>query len=113
MPPTPNNNNFRNPFDSCVAENSYRRLNADVDKGVYDFLRSIRLTSGTIQTTVNILLKKLYDELLKRNIRSSADVDAFEHFVTNCTLSLPSGGIPSGTGGLTHEANVPDDGRGA
>ena len=64
---------------------------------------------GTIQITVNLLLQKLIHELDRRNITDITDETAYERFVADCVLALPSEcgrTPPSGTDGPTMGLHV-------
>lgn len=73
-------------------------------------LAGIRGRPGTVQTTVNILLTKLANELKRIGI-TSYDPDAYESAVTECTLVLrgpvviPSTGINSSSPAQTPDGN--------
>ncbi len=80
---------FKNPYQGCVKQGISIRLNADVLADRYNFYRSIRLANGTIQTTVNLLLEKLYHECIRRGITNASNQSEFERFVTDSQLVLP------------------------
>lgn len=81
---------FRNPwgitgkFDASV----HARFQIDLFKEDYYWFKSICPVKGGMQTTVNILLLKLKNELIKRNITSVADLEQFQEFVAGCELQL-------------------------
>ena len=96
---------FANPYSGCVKGNNHHRLNIDVQKDRMAFLKGIRLTHGTIQTTINILIEKLYVALKTRGITTAAQADLFERFVAECELTLPRGA----SSGTMPKTNVRDD----
>lgn len=70
-------------------EPSQTRTSIVYPSHIMSALVSARYRTGTMQTTVNILLTKLADEL-KRNGNTDYDPDAYEHAVANCTIILGS-----------------------
>ena len=109
-------NEFVNPYKGCVEANNYRRLNADVLKADYDFIRGLRLSNGTIQTTANIVWQKVCNALRERNITTVAQQGEFERFVANSVLVLPTDAIHRRAGtppsGNTPKTDARDDRRG-
>jgi len=86
---------FENPYSHLcdVGPNRQtRRVNSEVPTEDYQMLQRIRTERGTIQTTVNILLKKLFDELKRRQITDYTRADDFVDFVLNCHLAYGPGG---------------------
>jgi len=65
-------------------------------------LSALRCRPGTAQTTVNILLIKLTDEL-KRNGITSYDPEVYERAIADCTIVLGGSvvGTPAGTIGAS------------
>jgi hypothetical protein len=75
---------FANPY-----ENETRRTRTTIDIGSVDcaFLKSLHNRKGTLQTTINIILVKLTNELKRRNI-TSYDPDVYESAITGASINL-------------------------
>jgi hypothetical protein len=102
---------FQDPYAGLPDERT-SRINANVPTEQYKMLQRIRTERGTIQTTTNILLEKLFNELESRGITDFTRVDDFESFVVNCRLTLPTGTSDrSGNPAVRteDETNGPDD----
>lgn len=112
---------FHDPTDCTKADGKTPvdtlRTSAVYKQETHAFLTGVRGRTGTTQTTANILLEKLANEL-KRNGITSYDPDAYELAVGACTIVLglhgspieraPSGSEPIGAS-QTPQGN---DGRG-
>lgn len=85
------NPHFSNPYANhpewLSGERS--RLISRVPTSEYNFVTTISPRQGAQQVVINTLIKKLNDELRKRNITSFVDQDAFEDFIVRCELVLP------------------------
>lgn len=93
----------------CKCINTYIPL--DVYTDIFHKIRFIRDTNaGTVSTTVNLLIKKLHDELQRRGITDFSKCVEFEQFIANCRLCLPSELAGSTAGGVDSKAATPDDG---
>ena len=79
---------FVNTYLGCEQRKTDVRVQTFVDTEDYEFLRLIRTNTGTITTTVNLLFKKLIDELKKRGITDITKRSEFEFFVANSKLVL-------------------------
>lgn len=79
---------FENPFREMLTDKTVERtkLNAIVPYSIYATLKAVRPYEGTIQTTINIFLQKLCNELRRLNITAATDRIRFERFVTEFTL---------------------------
>ena len=74
-------------FDSPYSTDQVTaRLQAFVSVEDYDFVRSIRPNSGTVNTTVALVFSKLVAALRRAGIDQNADKEAFESFVANCKI---------------------------
>lgn len=80
---------FTNPYLG-LPEEKLTRFQTWIDSDHHQFFRLIRTKNGTATTLVNLLVSKLYHELNRRGIVDITDTEAFEHFVANCNLTLPS-----------------------
>lgn len=86
------------------------RVVSDIDINLHRKLLAIRPSPrGVIQTTVNILLSKLDNELTRHGITDYSHCDEFERFVTG--LKLVDG--REAVGVTDGEASSPNDGGGA
>ena len=75
---------FENPFRDLPPEER-KRTTIDIPLKLESDLQ--RVKSGTIlQTTINILWKKLHDELHRLGITTVKDQERFERFVTECRI---------------------------
>lgn len=88
------NTNFIDPTDAVKADGKTPidtlRTSAVYKQETHAFLTGVRGRTGTTQTTANILLEKIANEL-KRNGITSYDPDAYELAVGNCIIIL---GLP-------------------
>lgn len=91
------NTNFIDPTDAVKPDGKTPidtlRTSAVYKQETHAFLTGVRGRTGTTQTTANILLEKIANEL-KRNGITSYDPDAYELAVGNCTIIL---GLPGST----------------
>lgn len=85
---------FKDPYADTPDELS-SRLSAWVPETDKVFLMGIRPHRGTVQTTINILLKGLIDECKQRGITSYDNKAAFEALV--CERAAPRGTSGSAT----------------
>lgn len=81
---------YTDPYASCPPSEA-NRIVCDISEADFYLLKTIRPSRGTIQTTVNLLVKKLCDELRKRNITTYHERNFFEDFVANCRLEYDGG----------------------
>lgn len=89
---------FENPFRDLPPEER-KRTTIDIPLKLESDLQ--RVKSGTIlQTTINILLKKLRDELERAGI-INYDPEAYELAVADCVIVLGGSGERSAVGGVT------------
>jgi hypothetical protein len=86
--PPPTMSQFVNPWISDPEPDPIR-LNAIVPQRIFQRIKQCRLSQGTMQTTINLLLQKLIVELDKRNITDCTDEKAYEELVVNCTMYVP------------------------
>jgi hypothetical protein len=89
------------------------RTSVEYPRELHGYLYRLRSKAGTTQTTANILLNKLADELKRNNFEY--DPDAYELAVANCTIVLggTAAGTPAGPDSArTVKAVVGNDGRG-
>lgn len=86
---------FTNPWAECWQDGTGVRLQTFIKQEEHEFLKLLRPNTGTLTTTVNILVAKLINELKSRGITDITHRDAFEHFVANSILTLP--GLESGS----------------
>lgn len=86
-------NKFKNPFQGLSdSDPGVARINSNVPREDYEFIRRIRPDGGTIVTTVNTLWLKLINELKRRNITDFTRVHDFEDFILRCAIILPATG---------------------
>ena len=94
-----NNLPFLNPWCSLPKDQIHRN-SLEVAKEYNEKILQICPKTGVIRTTINLLLKKLVDELERSNITSYAP-DDYAFAVANCTITLggatPEHGVPRGT----------------
>lgn len=69
-------------------ETTGTRLQSVIKTEDYQFVQGLRLKTGTITTTVNILWAKLVKTLKEHGIVDIKNREEFEDFVTNCKLTL-------------------------
>lgn len=80
---------FTNPYEGCRItdnESTGTRLQSIVKAEDYQFIQGLRLRTGTMTTTVNLLMSKLVQALKQRGILDVTKRDEFEAFVANCQL---------------------------
>ncbi len=76
---------FVNPYLN-VPEEQLVRMQTSIDGADYRYPQALRLSKGTINTTVNILFKKLVTECRRRGMVDFTNCDEFETFVANCAI---------------------------
>lgn len=105
---------FINPYRECRAAQADEpaRINIDIDRDDLNFIKGIRLSGGTLSTTVGILYKKLVNELKRRNITDITKRKEFEQFLVEFEFIIPRELSGSTTGIADKQANGPDDKRG-
>ncbi len=117
---------FENPFESLPDE-KLLRTTIKVSREVHGDLFKVHPTSGVLQTTINILLIKIYAELIRHDLRCY-DPERYKHAIANCIIVFPGAagwdelnllhGIPGGpppAGGQSSsaaEASVRNDAGG-
>lgn len=111
MPPK-----FDDPYKP-IPDDNRKRFVSMVSTEDYLFIKSVRPQTGTIQNTVNYMVKWLVNELKHRNITDHSRYADYEQFVVN-TFGLPHLGNVSETddhndaGGATiRSATHPDVAR--
>lgn len=93
----------------CRCINTY--IPVAVDEALFKRIRfSKDPKSGTVITTINILLKKLHDELQSRGITDFTKLDQFEYFIANSVLRLPDELVGGTVSGVNGKAFASDDG---
>src|SRR5512139_115660 len=75
---------FIDPYDTLPPEDRIRTT-IDIAGNRNAFFKSLHNRKGTLQTTINILLEKLYDELQRIGLRSY-DPDAYERTIADCCI---------------------------
>lgn len=120
MPPT-----FTNPYreDTKSSNTDLRMTSVFISREDYDFIRSLRPTTGTTRTVISLLWQKLTTALKEHGITDYTSKADFESFVANCRIidgRYDAGATPSpgrGDAGKPprrrRKANEPNDGRGA
>ena len=98
---------FVNPYLGARKSGNFHSIQTEVFKDKF-ILKRIRPDSGTVDITINLLYKKLYDELTRRGITDYTRVSDFEHFVVNSVLVLPG----ESTGSPLPTANASPNGGG-
>lgn len=78
---------FTNPYAE-IPPNRVHRTSINIDKNVWSYLHTVHGKSGTLQTTINILLSKLHERLLANNV-TSFDPDRVEFAIANASIVLP------------------------
>jgi len=81
---------FKDPYDK--DENKVK-LSTYVSEEDAAILRSVRLVRGTVQITINLLLKQLIHELRQRNITDYTKRREFEEYVSS-RYSPPDPSLP-------------------
>jgi len=89
LPPTAMASQFVNPWISDPEPDPIR-LNAIVPQRIFQRIKQCRLSQGTMQTTINLLLQKLIVELDKRDITDCTDEKVYEELVVNSVLVVPN-----------------------
>lgn len=74
---------FTDPYtiSKTSKEQDLHRTSSWIPENEHSFLISLRPNRGTMQITINLLLKGLLDECRKRGITSFEQRDAFERLV--------------------------------
>ena len=92
--------NFDNPYHkTLLAPSDFTvRTTIEVAASRHAYIMGTHGKSGALQTTINILVEKLYEQLRLANIGPSFDRDAFECAVANATITLGSRGKRIATG---------------
>jgi hypothetical protein len=92
---------FKNPYDG-MANDDLLRTTILVSRKAHGELFQVRPQTGTLQTTINILIDKFTNEL-KRNGITSYEPELYERACADCTIIL------GGTVGVpTSGPGVPD-----
>lgn len=81
---------FENPYQGCQKNGTSKKYNADGDINDYNYIWMIRPQVGTMATVMNTLFQRCVLELKRRGIKDITDKNAFEFFVANCVICLPS-----------------------
>jgi hypothetical protein len=113
MTPT-QNAPFKNPCETVEPGDDYHRTTFVTTKKVQHRIDGYRLRKGTLQTTANILIDKLLNELRRSNL-SEYDPDRYEVAVANATVRLPDDYYTGSTSPNTEPATETprgNDGRG-
>ena len=86
-------NKFLNPYDkkNLTEHETLCRTTIEVFRSRHAYIMGTYGKSGALQTTINILIEKLYDELTKHGIGPSFDVDRYALAIADCTLII--GGV--------------------
>ncbi len=86
-----NMSNFSNPYLTPPGQPPVPtcKLGLFVSLEDYNYIKSLRLTHGTLTITANLLLHKLCLELAKHGFADFTTSDAFEHAVAAATIQLP------------------------
>ena len=79
---------YANPYANTPRKERHRTT-IEVPKRLIARLNAVHPQSGVLQTTINILLKKLDDELTRIGL-NTYDTAAFEYSVAGAVLALPS-----------------------
>lgn len=83
-------NVFVNPFKGIEkTSDKVSRVQTNVPTDLHFFIKCLRQGTGTIETTVNILYAKLYNECLRRGIHDFTSATEFERLVVNCRFVIP------------------------
>lgn len=77
---------FQNPYLEQIASGKVTRLTTDISTIDYTLVKCTRVGLGTITITINILWKKLCDELRQRGITDATHTEEYEQFITNLKL---------------------------
>ena len=101
-----NPGSFINPYPDD-GKHLMARIAGDCYDPDYRLVQRIRTVRGTSQTTINILWKKLCNELRTRGITDYTREVDFVDFVTRCQLILPEERGTT-TGAAVPETNVRD-----
>lgn len=113
---------FENPYHALTAADR-RRLTTDIHVSDWRYIKGIFMHDGVWNVTLNTLLVKLIHELKKRNITDWTSIDAFKHFVANCSIAgpeqlainsadiVPVAGPNSTTLGIVSHSDASNDGR--
>jgi hypothetical protein len=81
------NQQFLNPYRELPSDKKVRTT-IDVALSTHAKIHSLHGRSGTLQTTINILLEKTINALESNGI-TCFDPDEYEHFILNSTLVAP------------------------
>lgn len=107
-------NEFKNPYAVPFqsfngADKNLYRAPASIGKTDYEFIRGIRPSTGTVNTTQNLLWYKLVKALKSHGITSITNQSDFESFVANCIITDGRNNLQrSPAGGNGGEVNVGD-----
>lgn len=77
---------FKNPYLDDIRAGKVTRLTTDVSDSDYTLIKCVRVGSGTISTTINLLWKKLCNELRTRGLTDFTSAEQFEQYVLNLRL---------------------------
>lgn len=77
---------FKNPYEG-IPPADIHRTTIEIDRHAHSDLHRCRSRKGTLQTTLNILLNKLTEQLKKHGL-TEYDPERYEYAVANATLTL-------------------------
>lgn len=77
---------FKNPYEG-IPPADVHRTTIEIDRHAHSDLHRCRSRKGTLQTTLNILLSKLTEQLKKHGL-TEYDPERYEYAVANATLTL-------------------------
>jgi len=102
------NSPFENPYGS-LPPNRVLHTSVNIDITHASLFKTLYGRNGAIQTTIAILVNKLYEQLIKSGFQPEFNPERFEHAVADATLTL--GGEPAANLGL--RGGEPGTGRSA
>lgn len=106
QPPAPPSQ-FLNPYEHISADDMLHRTTIQFSKRAYERIRRVKPQAGVLQTTINILLSKLINELDKRpDLSDSYNPDAYDFAVANCSITL-GGSAGSPTSNILQRSSTP------
>jgi hypothetical protein len=77
---------FENPY-LTVAEDDKEYHNIFITKNEARFIKGLRLSVGTMRTTLALLFQKLYHECTRRKFSNYEDADRFERFILDARIA--------------------------
>jgi hypothetical protein len=100
-------NPYKVPYQSFNGEDkNLYRAPASIGKADYEFIRGIRPSTGTVNTTQNLLWSKLVTALKKHGITSITNQSEFESFVANCLVTDGRDGVQRSSVGRNGKQTV-------